>query len=133
MPVGKDKFSTDWNLWLNAGPSKKMHILSQYLHFLWLAVVCSWNHPRNASTDKMNYYPHFDWTVSSSTIGFFQKPTMGSHCNSLRNIKNTRLIHVSSNIYSLWTNDLGALLSFAINDPCDQGSLWFKTVLLCFS
>ena len=26
---------------------------------------------RNAKTDKMNYYPQFDWTVSSGTLSFF--------------------------------------------------------------
>lgn len=53
----------------------------------------------------------------------FYVPTIDSCCDSLRNIIKTRLIPVSSIIYSLWKHDLGALL-FVCSD--NVSLLWLR-------
>lgn len=118
-----------WKSW----PCLKLHALSLSSHFLWVAGGWSWYCPRNVSADKMNYSLLFDWTVSCSsdshafsplsliflfdkltTLYFFQpilySNNTDSRCYSLGYLIKTRLIPVSSIIYSLWKHDLEALL-----------------------
>lgn len=125
MPAGWDNASADWNLWLKSWPCLKLHALSLCLNFLWVAgaghdtaigmrTQIKWTITHiliELSAPALSIFFIFFWQtwqvcVSSSP---FYVPTIGFCCNSLRNIIKTRLIPVSSIIFTLWKHDLGGL------------------------